>query len=220
MLVMLATLLSLSLPFVFQSLDKHELAATEDSITSELLKARVKAQESGRAVEVVVESVPSRIVMRYFNWSFDGEFADGSRPRPIATDRDRRSQSIHADGDSRASSKATGRDTWRAESTLDPCVRVTTIPTVDGPTVDSDATDGAAAPSEPSSRVAVYMPDGSILFAASLFLMHQNGLCSRVSVDPWTGQPAVNRSADRATNDVFLSDDAFDEAAFDEAGDE
>ena len=177
----LVVVLALSLPFALQSLSKHELAATEDNIAGELLKARVKAQESGRPVEVLVEGAPPRLIVRWFDAA--GGAADG----PPST---RRSKEF----------VAPVRDTWWEESRLDPTVRITAIgmPSDErdlddegGEFGDDRSGDGA---SSGGTRVAVYMPDGSILFAATLLLMHQSGLQSRVSVDPWTGQPAIVRA--------------------------
>lgn len=200
--VILAALLALALPFALRSLDTRELEATEDNITSELLRARVKAQESGRAVEVVVEGAPPRLVMRYFDCSDDGlGYPMVPEQRPAAK------RVAHVDP---------VRDAWWEESSLDPSVRVTSLPTVDGAAREatSRSTKNDMPVDHDPLRVAVYMPDGSILFSASLLLMHQNGLRSRVSVDPWTGQPAVSRAQAARPKDAAESpnpDDDFGE---------
>jgi type II secretory pathway pseudopilin PulG len=190
----LVVVLALSLPFAVQSLSKHELAATEDSIAGELLKARVKAQESGRPVEVLVEGAPPRLIVRWF---------DAAAGADDAVPAGRRSREF----------VAPVRDTWWEESRLDPTVRITAIgmPSDETDADEADATfdddgsgDGGAGG---GTRVAVYMPDGSILFAATLLLMHQSGLHSRVSVDPWTGQPAIVRASGSSAPEPAADDD-------------
>lgn len=188
---LLIAVLAIALPFTFSMLDERELAASEENIAAELMKARVRAQESGKPVEVLaVEGAPWRIAMRYFD---AGKRAQAERRRGAVDARGR--AEIGAPQMPREFDRV--RDSWWEESELNSSVRLTAADTVD----DDARGDGAATKGSGGSlRVAVFLPDGSILFAATLLLMHDNGLRSRVSVDPWTGQPAIERGV-AAAND-------------------
>ncbi len=170
----LLALLAIAMPVTLRTLEARELESTEESIASELIKARVKAQESGRPVEVLVFDAPSRVVSRYFATGNDEGRAERS-PVPAARDRSAPVDPV--------------RDSWWEESTLHPSVSLAT------PDAAPDA--ARSRDSERSApggvRLAIYLPDGTTLFATSLFLMHQSGLRSSVSVDPFTGQPAIRR---------------------------
>lgn len=195
-------ILAIAIPFTLRSLGERELSATEENFASELLKARAQAQESGRPVEVVVMDQPSRIVLRYFNPQAWQDAANESTPK-------------------RRSSAGSGRgvrDTWWEESPISSTVRVANEAAMDSTDLaaetglpDLPAAKADAAPRGGPMRVAVFMPDGSILFAASLLLLHENGLRSRVSVDPWTGHPAIARGTTNATSTVEAAEGSTDE---------
>lgn len=220
-LAVMIGLLALALPFTMRMLEERELATTEESIASELLKARVRAQESGKAVEVVVlEGAPSRIAMHFFDMTSSRAESGAQDSFRVSTERDRPSASDRH----RRSSGDPVRDSWWEESALDSSIRVTSSDASSDAgsgrnwSTYSDRTNGAKLDSGNGSgrrageglgtgsglgsgsgggslRLAVFLPDGSILFAATLLLLHDSGLRSRVSVDPWTGQPAIARGA-------------------------
>lgn len=217
---LLLALLAIAVPFTLRSIEERELSATEENFASELLKARVQAQESGRPVEVVVLDEPSRIVLRYFDPKAWEDLASESSRRP-------RGETSARPGTSDRRGGRGVRDTWWEESPIASSVRVASAPTFDS----TDAAAETGLPSAPEAeedasprggpmRVAVFMPDGSILFAASLILMHENGLRSRVSVDPWTGQPAIARSAAAASSASSTSDDEITLDEYGEPSDE
>jgi type II secretory pathway pseudopilin PulG len=216
---LLVAIMAIAMPFTMRSLENRELEATEENIASELIKARVKAQESGRPVEVVVLDSPSRVVIRYFREDDTGaRFTDDARMLSADTTK----------GDREMVDPV--RDSWWEESELHPSVSVTTLPTVDGSDLsaitdgrgDSKSSTETGHASGGSVRLAVYLPDGTTLFAASLLLMHQNGLRSRVSVDPWTGQPAITRRADepKTSDDHTVRAPGDDELESDESADD
>jgi type II secretory pathway pseudopilin PulG len=172
----LLALLAIAMPVTLRTLEARELESTEESIASELIKARVKAQESGRPVEVLVFDAPSRVVSRYFATG-SGDAGDTrsqvSRPRE-------RSEVVDP-----------VRDSWWEESALHPSVSLATPAAAAAAEKSADSERGQATPG--GVRLAIYLPDGTTLFATSLFLLHQSGLRSSVSVDPFTGQPAIRR---------------------------
>lgn len=177
---LLLALLAFAMPITMRSLEARELESTEENIASELIKARVKAQESGRPVEVVVLDSPSRVVIRYFREDESGgRFSDDARTLSAS------------DSASTRTIVDPVRDAWWEESELHPSISVATVPTADE-VAATEPNDEKTAPGG-AVRLAVYLPDGTTLFATSLLLMHQNGLRSSVSVDPWTGQPAIHR---------------------------
>lgn len=170
----LLALLAIAMPVTLRTLEARELESTEESIASELIKARVKAQESGRPVEVLVFDAPSRVVSRYF--ATDSSDAGDTRSQ-VSRPRER-SEVVDP-----------VRDSWWEESALHPSVSLATPAA--GAEKSADSERGQATPG--GVRLAIYLPDGTTLFATSLFLLHQSGLRSSVSVDPFTGQPAIRR---------------------------
>jgi hypothetical protein len=191
----LLALLAIAMPVTLRTLEARELESTEESIASELIKARVKAQESGRPVEVLVFDAPSRVVSRYFGAGADEE--RGARSS-VPVQRDRRDIVDPV------------RDSWWEESTLHPSVSLAT-PEAKADAVRSDDSERRSAPG--GVRLAIYLPDGTTLFATSLFLMHQSGLRSSVSVDPFTGQPAIRREQRGEARTAERGSDAERDAA-------
>jgi prepilin-type N-terminal cleavage/methylation domain-containing protein len=211
-IAVLAALMAIALPFTMRSLEARELESTEEGIASELIKARVKAQESGRPVEVVVLDAPPRVVVRYFSESRDE--SDSSTVVSARADIDGVAESdVVATAPRHENS--TGRrvrDSWWEESVLHPSVSVSGAAEREAPTTSDIPMGGSPL------RLAVYLPDGTTLFAATLLLMHQNGLSSRVSVDPWTGQPEIKRGAKAPAADAS-SDEADGVDSLDELND-
>ncbi|MBL9147969.1 MAG: hypothetical protein JNM94_04675 [Phycisphaerae bacterium] len=217
----LAAILTISLPLTWRMLNERELASTEENIAAELLKARAHAQESGKPVEVVVtDGAPARLSMRYFTTS-TRERREWSRKsdRPTSagasTARGERSAS-RGNAESRSESGA-WRDSsdWYAESELSSTVRVGSAATTGEREKNTESPSPTAADlmvREPL-RLAVFMPDGSILFAAALRLRHDCGLESVLTVDPWTGQAAVERGVDTSTGASATRDDANGDTA-------
>ncbi|MBL9120134.1 MAG: hypothetical protein JNL80_09500 [Phycisphaerae bacterium] len=216
-LAVLAALMAIALPFTLRSLEARELESTEENIASELIKARVKAQESGRPVEVVVVEEPPRVIVRYFR-------EDNSGAAPPDEPNGTTSGSVSF----RPRFADSTFESWGEESALHPSVSVATMPAANESHQDGEL--GESPHRSPHGgnpvRLAVYLPDGTTLFAATLLLMHQNGLSSRVSVDPWTGQPAIRRgngSASASTvleapgDDELAPGEGFDDESFGEA---
>jgi hypothetical protein len=175
-----------------------------------LVKARVHAQESGKPVEVVVLDAPSRIAMHYFDVGAPRDDkqsqSSGRSDRATGDDGDMPKHSNRGRGGTSTGTRAA----WWEESQLGSSIHVASLDTSDpaGDALDAKSRDDRDAVSDVEAdanstgpvtrgssplRVAVFLPDGSILFAATLLLMHDNGLHSRVTLDPWTGQPAIAR---------------------------
>jgi type II secretory pathway pseudopilin PulG len=205
-LAVLIALMAIALPFTLRSLEARELESTEENIASELIKARVRAQESGRPVEVIVLEMPPRVVVRYFRTDENGSSITGAEA------------TFRGDGRSAARSQIDPvRDSWWEESALHPSVSLAAVPVANGDeaSLETDASDSAGGG---PVRLAVYMPDGTTLFAATLFLMHQSGLHSSLSVDPWTGQPAITRGGTQKANSP-IGDEANSANRFDDDSD-
>lgn len=165
----IALLLSIALPIGLRTIEEGEVAHAEEEVASELLKARVQAQEGRRPVEVVFEGHPPRLVVRWFDPAILGPRADAEArdPTPVAEGR---------------------RETELAGS-----FHVVPVTDVEAET-GLPATDATERPvANDSLRVAVFLPDGTLLFAAPFLLLHDNGMRSSISVDPWTGHPSVSR---------------------------
>jgi Tfp pilus assembly protein FimT len=217
----LAAILALSLPLTWRMLNERELASTEENIAAELLKARAHAQESGKPVEVVVtDGAPARLSMRYFSTSARDRREWSRKPDRGATESTSTARRERSAGRGNAESRGTAgawqdSSDWYAESELVSSVRVGSAKAAD----ERDAGPATASPSAPDLavreplRLAVFMPDGSILFAAALRLRHDCGLESVLTVDPWTGQTAVERGVDPATAANASDETAKDDAA-------
>ncbi len=207
-LAVLAALMAIALPFTLRSLEARELESTEENIASELIKARVKAQESGRPVEVVVVEEPPRVIVRYFR-----EDDSGAAPP------DEPNGATSGSASFRPRFADSTFESWGEESALHPSVSVATMPAANESQDDGELGEGQHRSPHWSPhggnpvRLAVYLPDGTTLFAATLLLMHQNGLSSRVSVDPWTGQPAIRRGNGSASTSTVLEAPGEDELA-------
>lgn len=184
-----AVLLSIALPIGLRTIEEGEVSSAEEEVASELLKARVQAQEGRRPVEVVFEGDPPRLVVRWFNPAASGPLGGG-------------------DGAEVESSVEGQRETELASSFR--VIPVTDVEAETGlPLPDVDA---KPAPDD-SLRVAVFLPDGTLLFAAPFLLMHDNGMRSSISVDPWTGHPEVARknvdAAGESGDAVEVEDEGF-----------
>lgn len=190
---LVVVLLGIAIPIGYRVLGRSELAATEDNVASELLKARAEAQKSGRPVEVLLETDPSRLILQYVDPSARLSDAVGRSDRPSAA----------RSGSTRNAKRGSAPDAdWRRESAIDPSVRVER----------GESPRGGSAGG--TTRVAVFLPDGTMLFAATLLLMHESGMQSRVSVDPYTGHPAIERRVgedDEADEDKIDVEDEGDE---------
>jgi prepilin-type N-terminal cleavage/methylation domain-containing protein len=161
-------LLAIALPIGLRTLEEGEVASAEEEVASELLKARVRAQEGRRPVEVVFEGNPPRLVVQWFDPEILGD-RDGKPGRTASS----------ADG--------------RRETTLARSFRVLPMTDIEAETgLPVEEVDVRPA-FDDSLRVAVFLPDGTLLFAAPFLLMHDNGMRSSISVDPWTGHPSVSR---------------------------
>jgi len=168
-IVVLAALLAVALPVSLRLLDEGEVSGAEEEVAAELLKARVRAQEGRRPVEVLFEGQPPRLVVRWFDPALLG---------------DDRSGSAGPDGGVTAARARTLSGSFRV-------LPMTDVEAETGLPSMRPASDAAAA-ADPF-RVAVFLPDGTPLFTAPFLLLHTSGLRSGVSIDPWTGQPAVRR---------------------------
>jgi len=164
-----AVLLSIALPIGLRTIEEGEVASAEEEVAAELLKARVQAQEGRRPVEVVFEGDPPRLVVRWFDPAILGEHGGDA----IVSDEP------VVDG--------------RRETELASSFRVVPMTDVEAETgLPMPEADERPAVSD-SLRIAVFLPDGTLLFAAPFLLLHDNGMRSSISVDPWTGHPSVSR---------------------------
>lgn len=164
----IAVLLSIALPIGMRTIEEGEVSSAEEEVAAELLKARVQAQEGRRPVEVVFEGEPPRLVVRWFDPAILGERGETAD-----------------DGDA--------ADVGRRETELASSFRVIPVTDVEAET-GLPAAEIAERPAvNDALRVAVFLPDGTLLFAAPFLLLHDNGTCSSISVDPWTGHPSVSR---------------------------
>lgn len=181
----IAVLLSIALPIGLRTIEEGEVASAEEEVAAELLKARVQAQEGRRPVEVVFEGNPPRLVVRWFDPAILGE-----RDEVAADDR-----APAVEG--------------RRETTLASSFRVVAMTDVEAET-GLPAAEAVERPvANDSLRVAVFLPDGTLLFAAPFLLLHDNGMRSSISVDPWTGHPAVSRkNVDAAAEGVEAAEAA------------
>lgn len=165
----IAVLLSIALPIGLRTIEEGEVASAEEEVASELLKARVQAQEGRRPVEVVFEGDPPRLVVRWFDPAVLGSRGEAPTDEGGAAAEGRRETELAS------SFRVIPMTDVEAETGL--------------PAADADPRPAV----NDALRVAVFLPDGTLLFAAPFLLLHDNGMRSSISVDPWTGHPEVAR---------------------------
>ncbi|HRQ75807.1 MAG TPA: prepilin-type N-terminal cleavage/methylation domain-containing protein [Phycisphaerales bacterium] len=204
LLIVIALLLAvaaLTLPGLTGVLDARAFDAAVDSISQQLILARAEAQSAGRAMEVVYQPDPPRVVVR--------PFEAAQRAASESEFRTARRRGEAEDGFD-AAGEAADELAWNwAMIDLPDGVRMSVRPPANlfieasaaGPVpVDmlAAAAEEDAQPPRPI-RLAVFMADGSALLSRGAWLIgrarndDEPPLAMRLEVNPWTGLAVWSR---------------------------
>ncbi|MHC5114561.1 MAG: hypothetical protein ACYTGP_09060 [Planctomycetota bacterium] len=193
-------MLAIAIPPLTGALDRRAFESAADSTLQQLLLARAHAQATGRPVEVVYHADRRLIEARRFEPGAGDDLSVA--PADDASDDDRTA----GDPDERAIPE--GWATYRLPTLL----RLADQPpesSLDDDDAAFDATfdapPDAAAPSPAansddalgSTRLTVFMPDGSALLGRDMYLADDAGRVATIAVNPWTGLPTVTIGAIR-----------------------
>ena len=203
---------AIALPIAMGALEARAFESAVDSLQEQLLLARAHAQESGRSVQVVYDPGRSEVAVSLFDIDSlaagkrsqrsdprSDEFdASGPEPDPdieLLTDVLVAREDPQAPRDDRIpepwSVRSLGGDLWLQQ---------------DSPSEGNDGPRSASLALELDSRrshrpsslliLVVYLPDGTPLVADPLWLMDAGGRASRLTINPWSGEPTIERFAD------------------------
>ena len=187
-IALLVALAAIALPSLLTDLDERAFVAAVDVTHRQLLLARAHAQTTGRSVELVFDARPSRVEARLFD------------PARLGVERDEASE-FDVDIDAVDDDDLVIHESW-AYRELPVGVQVTR-PAPDG--VES------AGP----VRLAVYLADGSALFAPPFWIVDHAGRRRRVTVNPWTGVPNLEAEPSPDDRDAATDTDSAADAATD-----
>ncbi len=192
-IALLLALTAIALPAVFTSFHERAFRASTETVRNQLLLARAHAQATGKPVEVLYHGESPRVTGRYFQAALDD----------AALRDDDRNKTLSI------------TESW-ADRALTDGVRLADRPEDgDRPAGVADATG--------TLRLAVYMPDGSALIQRPVWVRDERGRIARISLNPWTGLPSIERDAAGAepaepeSPEAAEQDPAFDDGPEPEA---
>ncbi len=195
---------ALSLAAVGTRMRRHAFESGVETVRHALLLARVHAQESRRPVEVLWRLDRERLEAGFFD------------PREAASGPERDEDG----GDREAARALLIAESW-ARPELPRGLRLVAARGAEGGNdttasegAEGDVPDGEAPEDEPPDdrllpghgepgadeapsvlRLAVFLPDGSALAGKPVWIDDGEGRRARLSIDPWTGLPAIETEA-------------------------
>ena len=187
-IALLVALAAIALPSLVTDLDERAFVAAVDATHRQLLLARAHAQATGRSVELVFDARPSRIEARRFD------------PARLAVERDEAGE-FDIDLDAGDDDDLVIHEGW-AYRELPVGVRVTR------PARDGEESAGPL-------RLAVYLADGSAIFAPPFWIVDDAGRRRRVTVNPWTGVPDLEAEPSPGNRDAGTDTDLDADSATD-----
>ncbi|MHC4415611.1 MAG: hypothetical protein ACYS0G_10035 [Planctomycetota bacterium] len=208
---LLVALGALVWPAFVGSLNERAFETTADVVRHQLLLARAHAQTTGVPVEVTYRRNPPRIEARLFQ---AGPIAveQGTYVEPLdATDDDRgEPPGIDDEQSDREGLIASGWAHRRLPDEIWIATRRGDDPDENGEgeaDAGQEAEWGGGAPDttqeedldeRPWIRLAVFVPDGSALLGAPVWLRDSDGRLGRLQVNAWTGLPSFDRVTETA----------------------
>lgn len=225
-IALLLTLGALSVPVIIGQVEAYRFESAIDLTTGQLLLARAHAQSTGRSVEVLYRSPPTRLEARYFQpgqMIEQEEYTGDESPSRSIGDEDGESDGYYSLGSEEDPDSAGAIFEGWALQTLPDEIHISDTP----PNMDDEAYDllspsddfeydawgeGFSPPVAPSSyveeeetvsiRLAVFLPDGSALICEPAWLHDEDRRQGKLTVNPWSGLPVFERIT--ATTDDLL----------------
>lgn len=205
-LALVVALGAITLPNVLRALDERAHDGAVQVLTNQLLLARAHAQTTGRPVEVVYLTDDARIVARPFDLTGAADDRDDpltapdsaalESPFPAGATREvdaipegwadhvfAEGVSVQREAPSDPNARPFDAAGFEGLGGLGPALDLD-----DGPFGESFASADAGA--DEIIRIAVYLPDGTTLLAAPVWIVGVDGLAGELTVNQWTGLPA------------------------------
>ncbi len=199
-LALLLAMTALIAPAMVNRLDERAFENAAEVVRQQLLLARAHAALTGRPVEVLYRSDPSRVIARRFEPDADELPAEGGAVGPAGLDEAQEFE-------------ATLAEAW-AYRQLPEQMRCSHERPLAFDAADPDLAAGlrearqAQATSPAALRLAVYMPDGSTLLGRPIWLSDDDGRLIGLVINHWTGLPTLERVSDTPDLEVIEEDEA------------
>ena len=192
-LALLAAMAALTLPSVMNSLNERAFITSADLLRDQLLLARAYAQAEGETVEIRVVTSSNLVESRLFRPGRGAALRNGELPGETFTLDDEDDADLEiAEGWAlrHLPPRITLRRTPPRDSSLSEAELKYLIEVDPGP-------EGTAREdTQPVIRLAVFLPDGSALLGASVWLSDEDGRVGRLGVNTFTGLPWFKRQED------------------------
>lgn len=192
-LALLAAMAALALPSVMDSLNERAFIAASDVLRDQLLRARAYAQAEGEPVEIRFVATSNLVETRLFRPGRGADLRDGVfAGETFAFDDEDDADLVISGGWALrdlppriALSRTPPRKTSRSDDELEFLVGL-----------DSDREEMAREEAQTAIRLAVFLPDGSALLGAPVWLSDEDGRVGRLGVNTFTGLPWFERQED------------------------
>ncbi|MHC4107035.1 MAG: prepilin-type N-terminal cleavage/methylation domain-containing protein [Planctomycetota bacterium] len=198
-LALLLAMTALIAPAMVNRLDERAFENAAEVVRQQLLLARAHAASTGRPVEVLYRSDPSRVIARRFE--------------PDADELPAENGAVGAVGIDEQQFEATLPEPWayrqlpeQMQCSHERPLKIDAAGPELGPGLRQARQAEAESPA--TLRLAVYMPDGSALLGDPIWLSDDDGRLIQLVINHWTGLPTLERVADTPEPDVVEEDEA------------
>ncbi len=213
-LALLAAMAALTLPSVMSSLNERAFIASADLLRDQLLLARAYAQAERETVEIRFFASSNLVESRLFRPGRGAALRNGELPGEMFTlDDEDDADLVIAEG-------------WALRD-LPPSINLSRTPPRDSSLSeeelkylmedDPDLEATAREETQPVIRLAVFLPDGSALLGAPVWLSDEDGRVGRLGVNTFTGLPWFKRQEDPGAFQVPQEDEPDETELSDEA---
>ncbi len=213
-LALLAAMAALTLPSVMNSLNERSFIATADLLRDQLLLARAYAQAESETVEIRFFTSLNLVESRLFRPGRGADLRNRELPGEMFTlDDEDDADLVIAEG-------------WALRD-LPPRITIRRTPPRDSSLseeelkflmdVDPDLEELARTETQPVIRLAVFLPDGSALLGAPVWLSDEHGRAGKLGVNTFTGLPWFKRQEDPGAFQVPQEDEPDETESSDEA---
>lgn len=213
-LALLVAMAALALPSVMSSLNERAFIAASDLLKDQLLRARAYAQAEGKPVEIRFVATSNLVESRLFRPGRGADLRDGVFAGETFTFDDEDDADLVISGGWALRdlpprivlSRTPPRETTLSDDELEFLVGF-----------DPDQEEMAREEAQAAIRLAVFLPDGSALLGAPVWLSDEDGRVGRLGVNTFTGLPWFERQKDPGAFRVPQVDEPDETESSDEA---